>query len=236
MRVVVDSHYERFLPKASHPQVRIEHVTRIPGRRMTTSAAERGQSLHLGSMQAGAKSQYLLDFGYTPEILNRNFDLLDIYSAAINGPILSQSLLPCPARARSIARKTRPIFSPRSTARCAATTSEGGKRSAIANTGFDCASQRAMSAWIPAGVTVGAGSLIDTARSPVALPGNRHGPGDFEKLHATVRGAGHGLPRFPGRARASLAYARIGLYSKKVEPVRGRSAAETPRGTAAGTR
>ena len=89
VRVVVDSHYERFLPKASHPHVRIEHVGRVPGRQMTTFAAEWGLSLHLSSMQSGARAQYLLDFGYTPEILNRNFDLLDIDPAAINGLILS---------------------------------------------------------------------------------------------------------------------------------------------------
>ena len=89
VRVVVDSHYEHFLPKASHPQVRIEYVGRIPGRHMTTFAAEWGLSLHLSSVQAGARSQYLLDFGYTPEVLRRNFDLLDIDPAAINGLILS---------------------------------------------------------------------------------------------------------------------------------------------------
>lgn len=89
VRVVVDSRYERFLPKATHPRVRIEHVGRVPGRHMTTFAAEWGLSLHLSSVQAGAKAQYLLDFGYTPEVLNRNFDLLDINPAAINGLILS---------------------------------------------------------------------------------------------------------------------------------------------------
>ena len=89
VRVVVDSHYERFLPKALHPQVLIEHVGRMPGRQMTTFAAEWGLSLHLSSVLAGAKAQYLLDFGYTPEVLNRNFDLLDIDPAAIHGLILS---------------------------------------------------------------------------------------------------------------------------------------------------
>ena len=32
VRVVVDSRYERFLPKASHSHVSIEHIGRIPGR------------------------------------------------------------------------------------------------------------------------------------------------------------------------------------------------------------
>lgn len=89
VRVVVDSHYERFLPKATHPVVGIEHVGEIRGRQMTTLAGEWGLSLHLESQYRGAKTQYLLDFGYTPEILTRNFDLLGIDPAKINGLILS---------------------------------------------------------------------------------------------------------------------------------------------------
>ena len=89
VRVVVDSRYERFLPKASHPLVRIEHVGRIPGRPDMTVACEWGLSLHLASVKEGAKAQYVLDFGYTPEIINRNFELLDIDAGKLNGLILS---------------------------------------------------------------------------------------------------------------------------------------------------
>lgn len=89
VRVVVDSRYERFMPKASHPAVVVEHLKRIPGRQMSTLAAEWGLSLHLESASDGAKAQYLLDFAYTPEILNRNFDLLGIDPARIHGLILS---------------------------------------------------------------------------------------------------------------------------------------------------
>ena len=89
VRVVVDSRYERFLPKASHRHVAVEHVTRIPGRPDMTLAAEWGLSLHLASVKDGRKAQYVLDFGYTPEIINRNFDLLGIEPAAIDGLILS---------------------------------------------------------------------------------------------------------------------------------------------------
>ena len=89
VRVVVDSRYERFLPKASHRYVRIEHIGRVPGRPLSTLACEWGLSLHLASGTAGAKAQYILDFGYTPEIINRNFELLDIDPAKINGLILS---------------------------------------------------------------------------------------------------------------------------------------------------
>jgi len=89
VRVVVDSVYERFIRDATHPLVKIEHMRQIPGRQMTTLAGEWGLSLHLESAAAGTKAQYLLDFGYTPEVLNRNFDLLDIDAARINGLILS---------------------------------------------------------------------------------------------------------------------------------------------------
>lgn len=89
VRVVVDSHYERFMPKAQHPAVAIEHVGHIPGRQMSSLAAEWGLSLHLESNSGGAKAQYLLDFGYTPEIICRNVDLLGIELPKLNGMILS---------------------------------------------------------------------------------------------------------------------------------------------------
>ncbi len=53
MRVIIDSRYERFLPKASRPSVTIEHVGRIPGRQMTTLACEYGLSLHLEAAYGG---------------------------------------------------------------------------------------------------------------------------------------------------------------------------------------
>ena len=89
IRVVVDSRYERFLPKLNHPMVKVEHVGRIPGRPEMTFACEWGLSLHLASEKDGAKAQYVLDFGYTPEIINRNFELLGIEPGKLNGLILS---------------------------------------------------------------------------------------------------------------------------------------------------
>jgi 7,8-dihydropterin-6-yl-methyl-4-(beta-D-ribofuranosyl)aminobenzene 5'-phosphate synthase len=52
-------------------------------------AGEWGLSLHLEASYQGGNSQYLLDFGFTPEIINRNLDLLDIDLGRINGLILS---------------------------------------------------------------------------------------------------------------------------------------------------
>src|SRR5690348_2676305 len=91
VRLVVDSYFDLFMPKAAHPQVRIEHVSRIPGHETSTLAAEWGLSLHLESQQAGERRQYLLDFGFTPEIINRNFDLLGIEAEQLDGLILSHS-------------------------------------------------------------------------------------------------------------------------------------------------
>src|ERR1043165_9907855 len=84
-RPVVDSYFDLFMPKATHPHCRIEHVSRIPGRETSTLACEWGLSLHLESARAGEKHQYLLDFGFTPEIVNRNFDLLGIEAEKLDG-------------------------------------------------------------------------------------------------------------------------------------------------------
>jgi 7,8-dihydropterin-6-yl-methyl-4-(beta-D-ribofuranosyl)aminobenzene 5'-phosphate synthase len=89
VRVVVDSVFDQFMPKATHPQVTIEHVSRFRGRENLTLAGEWGLSLHLESRSGGAASHYLLDFGYTPEILLRNVDLLGVEVGRLNGLILS---------------------------------------------------------------------------------------------------------------------------------------------------
>jgi len=92
IRVVVDSRYD-YLPKESHPFVAIEHLGDIPGKRMHTLAAEWGLSLHLVSLANGRSAEYLLDFGWTPEVINRNIDLLDIDPGRIDGLILSHGHL-----------------------------------------------------------------------------------------------------------------------------------------------
>ena len=93
IRVVVDSRYEAILPKEDHAQVTIEHVGEVPGRLTETFAAEWGLSLHLESLADGGRAEYLLDFGWTPEVLNRNFDLLGIDPAKLNGLVLSHGHL-----------------------------------------------------------------------------------------------------------------------------------------------
>ena len=131
-------------PNATHPVVKIEHVRRIPGRPMSTLAGEWGLSLHLESRARARGGQYLLDFGYTPEILTRNFELLDIDPARLDGLILSHGhrdhygglqgfveqhrrhmrddLASMPAARRISARNGCPIAAPRSRSRGARST------------------------------------------------------------------------------------------------------------------
>ena len=70
VRVIVDSVFDQFMPKAIHPMCTIEHVGRIRHNLNSTLAGEWGLSLHLESQTDGATAQYLLDFGYTPESPN----------------------------------------------------------------------------------------------------------------------------------------------------------------------
>jgi 7,8-dihydropterin-6-yl-methyl-4-(beta-D-ribofuranosyl)aminobenzene 5'-phosphate synthase len=60
---------------------------------MQTLAAEWGLSLHMASFANGERAEYLLDFGWTPEVINRNIDLLDVDPAKLNGLILGHGHL-----------------------------------------------------------------------------------------------------------------------------------------------
>lgn len=91
IRVVVDSSHDLFAPKFEHPHVSVSHTSFIPGRQMTTLACEWGLSLHLVSERNGETAQHILDFGWTPEIINRNFDLLGIDPTKIDSLILSHA-------------------------------------------------------------------------------------------------------------------------------------------------
>ena len=53
--VVVDSVFDQFMPKATHPMVTIEHVGRIRNNLNSTLAGEWGLSLHLESRDTGSR-------------------------------------------------------------------------------------------------------------------------------------------------------------------------------------
>ena len=92
VRLVVDSYFDLFMPKATHPHVRIEHVARIPGRETSTLAGEWGLSLHLESRERRASAASTCSISASPRrSLNRNFDLLGIEPEKLDGLILSHS-------------------------------------------------------------------------------------------------------------------------------------------------
>ena len=53
VRVLVDSVFDQFMPKATHPMCTIEHVGRIRNNLNSTLAGEWGLSLHLESWREG---------------------------------------------------------------------------------------------------------------------------------------------------------------------------------------
>ena len=93
VRVVLDTAHDIFISGDPHPIVGIERTRVIVGRGRTTLAGEWGLSLHLESMSGGEAHRYLLDFGYTPEVLTRNIELLDIDTAKLDQLILSHGHL-----------------------------------------------------------------------------------------------------------------------------------------------
>ena len=60
VRVVVNSVFDQFMPKATHSMCTIEHVGRIRNNLNSTLAGEWGLSLHLESQAGGATGQYLI--------------------------------------------------------------------------------------------------------------------------------------------------------------------------------
>ncbi len=93
VRVVLDTTHDIFISGDPHPMVGIERTRQIINPRHLTLGGEWGLSLHLESLRGGETRRYLLDFGFTPEVLNRNIELLDLDPAQLDGLILSHGHL-----------------------------------------------------------------------------------------------------------------------------------------------
>lgn len=90
MQVVLDGAHDVLISGAQVPGIRIERTRLMRGERyQRTLKSEWGLSLHLEAQAGPETRRYLLDFGYTPEALNNNLDLLGIDLAAIDALILS---------------------------------------------------------------------------------------------------------------------------------------------------
>ncbi len=94
IRVVVDGTHDVFISGAQVPGVKIERSRLPTGPRYSrTLEAEWGLSLYLESQKDGETRRYLLDFAYTPGVLNNNLELLDVDVGALDGLILSHGHL-----------------------------------------------------------------------------------------------------------------------------------------------
>ena len=90
MQVVLDGAHDIFISGAQVPGIRVERTRLLRGaRHQRTLQSEWGLSLHLEAQAGPETRRYLLDFGYTPEALNNNIELLGIDLAAIDALILS---------------------------------------------------------------------------------------------------------------------------------------------------
>jgi 7,8-dihydropterin-6-yl-methyl-4-(beta-D-ribofuranosyl)aminobenzene 5'-phosphate synthase len=93
VRVVLDTTHDIFISGDPHPEVGIERTRQIVSSKRITLGGEWGLSLHLESTWKGASQRSLLDFGFTPEVLNRNLETLDIDPAQLDQLILSHGHL-----------------------------------------------------------------------------------------------------------------------------------------------
>ncbi|HYZ30791.1 MAG TPA: MBL fold metallo-hydrolase [Crenalkalicoccus sp.] len=94
IQVVTDGNHDIFISGAQVPGVRVERVRGFRGameRRALKS--EWGLALHLTSMRSGETRRLLLDYGYTPETLNNNLELLGLDPAALDALVLSHGHL-----------------------------------------------------------------------------------------------------------------------------------------------
>jgi len=93
VRVVLDTMHDIFISGEAHPMVGVERTRLLNNSKHLTLGGEWGLSLHLESQRNGEMQRYLLDFGYTPEVLTRNVELLEIDPAALDALILSHGHL-----------------------------------------------------------------------------------------------------------------------------------------------
>jgi 7,8-dihydropterin-6-yl-methyl-4-(beta-D-ribofuranosyl)aminobenzene 5'-phosphate synthase len=92
VRVVVDSYQFAVAPSRKAPNIEIDHFgwgisrDKPPGR---TLISEFGLSLYIESQRGSETRNLLLDFGYTPEALVNNVNLLGIDPAGLDALVLS---------------------------------------------------------------------------------------------------------------------------------------------------
>ncbi|MBD0271543.1 MAG: MBL fold metallo-hydrolase [Acetobacteraceae bacterium] len=90
VQVVTDGAHDIFISGAQVPGVRVERTRAFYGAQLNRSLrSEWGLSLHLTAQKGGETRRCLLDFGWTPEVLNNNLDLLRVDVSTIDALISS---------------------------------------------------------------------------------------------------------------------------------------------------
>ncbi len=94
IQVVTDGNHDIFISGAQVPGVRVERVRGFNGaRERQTLRSEWGLSLYLTSQRGQESKRLLLDFGWTPEVLNNNLQMLGLDVAAIDALVVSHGHL-----------------------------------------------------------------------------------------------------------------------------------------------
>jgi 7,8-dihydropterin-6-yl-methyl-4-(beta-D-ribofuranosyl)aminobenzene 5'-phosphate synthase len=94
IQIVTDGNHDVFISGAQVPGVRVERARGFRGAQLRrTLRSEWGLSLYLTSQKAGETRRFLLDFGWTPEVLNNNLELLGLDMAGLDALIVSHGHL-----------------------------------------------------------------------------------------------------------------------------------------------
>ena len=94
IQVVTDGAHDIFISGAQVPGIRIARVRGFNGPRQNrTLRSEWGLSLYLTSQKGAETKRFLLDYGWTPEVLNNNLELLGLDVAALDALIVSHGHL-----------------------------------------------------------------------------------------------------------------------------------------------
>lgn len=93
IQAVVDTNHDIFISGNQAPGVGIERVRSPAAFNGRTLESQWGLSLHLVSTKGNDTRRYLLDFGFTPDVLANNMKLLKIDPAALDALILSHGHL-----------------------------------------------------------------------------------------------------------------------------------------------
>ena len=90
VRVVTDSYHHGLAPSGKFGDVTVQRHSSPPSNDLPrTLQNEWGLSLHLESARGAESRQYLVDFGFTPETLTTNLELMDIDPAQLDALVLS---------------------------------------------------------------------------------------------------------------------------------------------------